>query len=457
MWPFQSAPTPPALADSPARGAVNAQLEAIEKLSLWYFGFLVVVILLYAFAAPRENTAFQFFHVTGVLLALLVAAAVTGAFLGFLFGIPRLLQQTGQPQLGPGKGPDEVKQIVAANDSRPLMRTNSNLEEISDWVTKIIVGLSLVQAGNIYNSATSAAEQFQLSALPDATGSNVIFLLLLTAGTIGGFIYFYMETRTRIALLLGDIENSYGRIAISKEAAAESKERPIIVPPEKNVGGRTTATATPTAADQAIVQVPFESLKTADQLAAWGAAQARSGNLKAALYALHDAVLKKPDDPNLLNLLSQAQISQENWQAAFDSLSEAADKSDRPELARQRLLTALYLHKPESFEKAIPIAEELARNPEMERDPYVQLWTAAAYGQKYSWAKDHSRPDEELNALRGLALKAVKRVIELTGADSAARRLLRQMFDPSRESSSPRENDLETFKGDSEFERLIYG
>ncbi len=460
MWPFQSAPKPPdQLPDSPRRRHVIAQLEGIENLAVWYFVFLVMVILLYAFAAVPENTASQYAHVVGILVALLIAAAVIGAFLGFLFGIPRLLQQSAKPQLAPAGESDsaETKHDIVAGDPRQLMRTNSNLEEISDWVTKIIVGLGLVQAGKIYDAATSAAEQFQLSALPDATGSNVIFLLLLTAGAIGGFIYFYMETRTRIALLLDDIETTYGRPVISKEAIAESKERSIIVPVEQNVSSNPTVAANPTAADEAIMKVPFESLRTADQLAAWGAAQARAGNLEAALRALRDAVQKKPGDPDLLKLLSQTQMRRENWEDAFDSLSEAADKSEKPELVKQRLLAALYLPSPESFEKAIPIAQGLARNPETERDPFVQLWSAAAYGQKYSWAKTQGRPAEELKALREQARKAVKRVIDLTGVDSPARRLLRQTFDPSRENSSSRENDLEVFKGDEEFQKLIYG
>ncbi len=59
-----------------------------------------------------------------------LAYCAAGFLVGFLFGIPRVLQ--GEDVL-PGQQP-EYRQ-----------RVNTNLEQISDWLTKIIVGLGLVE------------------------------------------------------------------------------------------------------------------------------------------------------------------------------------------------------------------------------------------------------------------------------------------------------------------------
>ncbi|MEM9413169.1 MAG: hypothetical protein AAGA30_18820, partial [Planctomycetota bacterium] len=59
---------------------------------------------------------------------------------GFLFGIPKVLQ-----------GEDLPKTAVAGSvgDRRYEQRVNTNLEQISDWLTKIIVGLGLVNLGAV--------------------------------------------------------------------------------------------------------------------------------------------------------------------------------------------------------------------------------------------------------------------------------------------------------------------
>jgi hypothetical protein len=112
------------------------------------------------------------------------ASTFFGMLLGFLFGIPRFIARTGvpavqtqpqtqggqtpsgpqQPQAQDGPAPAGLQQPQAqdgqapaglqqpqAQDGQPLAGqqlqagVNTNLEEISDWLTKIIVGVSLVE------------------------------------------------------------------------------------------------------------------------------------------------------------------------------------------------------------------------------------------------------------------------------------------------------------------------
>ena len=62
-------------------------------------------------------------------------AFTIGALLGFLFGVPRAL--TGATQ-------------------EAGLRSNTNLEQISDWLTKILVGVGLVEIGRLASSGEVA-------------------------------------------------------------------------------------------------------------------------------------------------------------------------------------------------------------------------------------------------------------------------------------------------------------
>lgn len=60
------------------------------------------------------------------------AATAAGSFVGFLFGVPRAGHSVTQ------------ESIETLRSEHPYL-PNTNLEQISDWLTKIIVGVSLVE------------------------------------------------------------------------------------------------------------------------------------------------------------------------------------------------------------------------------------------------------------------------------------------------------------------------
>jgi hypothetical protein len=101
---------------------------------------------------------------------------------GFLFGIPRVLQ--GDAAAGEKKTYEQ--------------RVNTNLEQISDWLTKIIVGLGLVQLNDsskqLYNAATWMAQSFAADGPPSPAlisfcGGFIIYFSVL------GFFAGYLSTR----------------------------------------------------------------------------------------------------------------------------------------------------------------------------------------------------------------------------------------------------------------------
>ena len=73
---------------------------------------------------------------TGLFLA--GAATLLGSVIGFLFGVPRKNPQP--PVAGEKDHP---------NTTRTSYQPNTNLEQISDWLTKIIVGVGLVEINKI--------------------------------------------------------------------------------------------------------------------------------------------------------------------------------------------------------------------------------------------------------------------------------------------------------------------
>jgi len=86
-------------------------------------------LVLFAIYAGGDGHASDF-RIIGGLLLFAFAAVAAGAATGFLFGIPRTLQ---------GNTPTESTSY----------QVNTNLEQISYWLTKIIVGLGLIKLKTI--------------------------------------------------------------------------------------------------------------------------------------------------------------------------------------------------------------------------------------------------------------------------------------------------------------------
>jgi hypothetical protein len=103
-------------------------------------------------------------------------AFAVGTLFGFLFGIPRTLQE--QPA-ATGKG----------DADRALQSTNTNLEQISDWLTKILVGVGLTQIHGLRQELAAMASYFAVAGAPGVT------LAMILNFAIAGFLSGYLLTR----------------------------------------------------------------------------------------------------------------------------------------------------------------------------------------------------------------------------------------------------------------------
>lgn len=94
-----------------------------------------------AFAAGTSSSGGAFLVVLATALGLVSSAGLLGGFVGMLFGMPREAQTRGD---------------VPASQARYAY--NSNLLRVSDWVTTILVGLSLVSLRSIPGALSAFAD-----------------------------------------------------------------------------------------------------------------------------------------------------------------------------------------------------------------------------------------------------------------------------------------------------------
>jgi hypothetical protein len=112
--------------------------------------------------------------VSALAVASLLAAGafLLGGLFGFLFGIPKSLTGEKPRRFNP----------------------NTNLEEISDWLTKIIVGLSLIQLGLLLDRLKEFAE-FMKPALGGEPSAPAFAISVLVLFSVDGFLTLYFATR----------------------------------------------------------------------------------------------------------------------------------------------------------------------------------------------------------------------------------------------------------------------
>ena len=153
-------------------------------------------------------------HSVGPILLWSVSCLTVGATIGFLFGIPRSNAQAVNLLA------KEPKTGEAANQwEGEAGRPNTNLEEVSDWLTKIIVGLSLVHLKSIEGRIESISLIVAASLKPIPTASDTSTAMALVVGfSVLGFLFGYLYTRL---FLQGAFSRSNGEMREWREAISE--------------------------------------------------------------------------------------------------------------------------------------------------------------------------------------------------------------------------------------------
>jgi hypothetical protein len=83
----------------------------------------------------------------------------------------------------------------------PRSSINTNLEDISDWLTKTIIGVGLTQLYSIPHAAWAYATKLGQATMPGQDGGAVLILSLAAAAAAGAFWVGYVTTRTILTKL----------------------------------------------------------------------------------------------------------------------------------------------------------------------------------------------------------------------------------------------------------------
>jgi len=173
-------------------GRVVRLFEAKERFEYSWKPIAVVTIIELLIGAIFVS---QQARVDRIFFGLLWAGACTtiGWLTGFLFSVPRALQAETEREKLQTSGRERLQTSgVAATfePSRYELRINTNLEQISDWLTKILVGLGLTQLDAIPSKLHDAAAYIAtgFGGAQDAPFALAIILYFSVVGFMGGYI-----------------------------------------------------------------------------------------------------------------------------------------------------------------------------------------------------------------------------------------------------------------------------
>ncbi len=178
--------------------ATNDSLAADKKLNE-KFTLLIGANVAIAFFgitlfALQAQTVKKILSIDGVALLLAGAGTMIGVLLGFLFGIPRILQHDKPIQ----QESQEEDSAIRKKQHEISHQPNTNLEQISDWLTKILVGVGLTQITKLPAALKKFAE-YTSPGLGSFPNSGVFAIAILIYCLIGGFLIGYLWTRLSLS------------------------------------------------------------------------------------------------------------------------------------------------------------------------------------------------------------------------------------------------------------------
>jgi hypothetical protein len=159
----------------------NREHDDIPWVNTIVIGMLagLVGILIYAWAEKSWT-------VLACTLIVAVASVIAGALTGFIFGIPKTVA-TASSSTASGTA-------TATSE----YQGNSNLEQISDWLTKILVGAGLVQLGSIRDEFNALGSRLDGSGCMGSCGW-VVGPSVVIAYVVSGFLIAYLWARIYMA------------------------------------------------------------------------------------------------------------------------------------------------------------------------------------------------------------------------------------------------------------------
>ena len=195
-----------------------------KKVAIWLSSVGIAAIgwvSIAVYSGATQGPHMQYLAV-GILTS--IAAALTGGLLGFLFGIPRYVSsgqlRFARPAPTPPPAPPNAAAPTAAPPTPPpppatppnaaapdaaapndeataAFEPSSNLAEVSDWLTKVLLGAGLVQLTQLSDPAVSLINSVGAGltvVIPPNGAAKVAAGSIMLAYSVWGFMVTYIAT-----------------------------------------------------------------------------------------------------------------------------------------------------------------------------------------------------------------------------------------------------------------------
>jgi len=371
----------------------------------------------------------QALALNAIMMMIAGVSAMLGGLLGFLFGIPKTLQDSGDERTDAGQG----RQLV-----------NTNLERVSDWLTTLLIGATLTQITVLPGLIWEFAEKIVANTGIAAPGFTSVISGTFVYFLIVGFFSGYLLTRLFLTLAFRAVQDHLNKRA-----------KDIVL--GRNAGDP-KPNAEQLAAAREIVKKPLGTLTAVSDVKAWAQAQVILGSLSHAADAYKTLLSLAPNDPqvkldyaSVLDKLGNTDAA-DQMRAAAAELIERINHEQNAKLENSRMLAMLY--RPGEHRNVIAIGEDKLKSNYNDAETHFLL--SVAYAQEYRELieKEGVAPDDDRAAkTRDQVVRHLERAIALNPAN---RERARMLWDPNYPKVAS-EDDFEIFKreGNREFEELL--
>lgn len=406
------------------------EISPIEKQVLYGLGAFTLLGLVIVFSVLAD------WRMTFAAILWALACLAVGQLIGFLFGIPRIIKDTTPTTNAVVPLSSANTPPASTNKEATPYQANTNLQEISDWLTKIIVGLGLVELSKFHGHLNSASGfiSSSLGGTSTVAISGGIIVYFTTIGFLGG----YITTR----LFLGAAFVRADR-ALSTAEKLQIQNANIDV---EDVDGSFTPKTKAIA--EKIAKIPWKSVKVTE-VPIWAKAKLIVREIREAVEAYSYLVRANPTDILFRLNLSQALFESGAREAALNQAKQAlalvteSTPRDLVDTCYKALMYFSLYIQPDGYKESINYATRFQALPGKQMSAPMLVNLAAAYGQQAT------KEMTNYNSAKANALEAIKKAIEL---EPIWKTKLKEMWKPEPDAE---DNDLMVFGSESEFKTLL--
>jgi hypothetical protein len=441
----------------------NEELEQLidddlRKTSRWLLyafllGWLATAIryTVHALGGVWQTTATEWIGEMCTSLLWTLAWLAGGFVFGFLFGIPKVITQAANPpnsDLG-----SQTKPLV----SLPRLKVNTNLEDISDWLTKVLVGATLTQLLNM-PVAISRAAAFMANGNSGNVGIGAAIVLYYSAL---GFLSGYIITRMFFARAFALADRDPNGNLLTADDVSTLTSVPVA---PGQLSAAQIADPVVQEAARASASVPLTDTLSGSRALAVAKGAAVSGDAQRALTAASLAMGKIPLDPTATLTyawsLRSLGVDASKVIPIVEEAAKSAILTKSPKIMAAVFSSLAFLHlyedPPGGFDRALGALSEYDRRGG-QPNPDIELNRACAYAQQFKYLSEqqdspHNNAhgsQEEIAAARLGALNSIKKSLAMDPSElTRFRELMWKTADPV-------DDDLSVFQNDPDFVALI--